>query len=71
MEAPAADSISHYREFLIILGAAGLVVPLFLKLGINAVLGFLLVGILLNPDVLGHLTPVVPALNALVIADPE
>ena len=71
METTAADSISHYKEFLIILAAAGLVVPLFLKLGINAVLGFLLVGILLNPDILGQLTPVVPALDALVIANPE
>jgi CPA2 family monovalent cation:H+ antiporter-2 len=66
-----ADSISHYREFLIILAAAGLVVPLFLRLGINAVLSFLLVGILLNTDVLGQLTPAIPALSALMIANPE
>jgi CPA2 family monovalent cation:H+ antiporter-2 len=67
----AADSISHYREFLIILGAAGLVVPLFLRLGISSVLGFLLVGLLLNPDVLGRLTSAIPALDALVITNSD
>ena len=71
MEAAATESISHYREFLIILGAAGLVVPLFIRLGVSSVLGFLLVGILLNPDVLGQLTPAVPVLDALIIANPD
>ena len=63
--------IGHYREFLIILAAAGLVVPLFVRLGINSILGFLLVGFLLSPDVLGSLTTAVPLLKAFVIADPE
>lgn len=67
----AADSISHYREFLIILGVAGLVVPLFLRIGINAVLAFLLVGILLSPDVLGQLVIKVPILRAVVITESE
>jgi monovalent cation:H+ antiporter-2, CPA2 family len=65
----ATESVSHYKEFLIILGVAGLVVPLFLRVGINAVLSFLLVGILLSPDVLGQLVITVPALSAFVIAD--
>ncbi len=65
----AADGISHYREFLIILGAAGLIVPLFLRAGINAVLAFLFVGILLSPDILGRLAKSIPVLDALVIAD--
>ena len=63
--------INHYKEFLIILGAAGLVVPLFLRLGINSILGFLLVGFLLSPDVLGSLTTSFPLLTAFVIADPK
>ncbi len=63
--------IGHYREFLIILAAAGLVVPLFVRLGINSILGFLLVGFLLSPDVLGSLTTAVPLLKAFVIADQE
>ena len=67
----AAESISHYKEFLIILGAAGLVVPLFLRIGVNAVLAFLLVGILLSPDVLGQIVHNLPVLDAFVIADSE
>lgn len=63
------ESLSHYKEFLIILGVAGIVVPLFLRIGINAVLAYLVVGILLSPDVLGQLVVRIPALSALVIAD--
>ena len=63
--------VGHYREFLIILGAAGLVIPLFVRLGINSILGFLLVGFLLSPDVLGSLTTPFPFLKAFVMTDPE
>jgi len=65
----AAENFAYYREFLIVLAAAGLVVPLFLRLGINSILSFLLVGILLSPDVLGRLVKVIPALAAISLAD--
>ncbi|MGQ0486576.1 MAG: cation:proton antiporter domain-containing protein [Hyphomicrobiales bacterium] len=65
----AAENVAHYREFLIVLGAAGLVVPLFLRFGINAILSFLIVGILLSPDVLGRLARVYPVLEAVSLAD--
>lgn len=67
----ALESVATYKEFLIILGAAGLVVPVFLRIGINSVLAFLIVGILLNPDVLGAASAIVPALGVLSIGDPE
>jgi CPA2 family monovalent cation:H+ antiporter-2 len=63
--------VGHYREFLIILGAAGLVIPLFVRLGINSILGFLLVGFLLSPDVLGSLITPFPFLEAFVLTDQE
>jgi len=66
-----STGFGHYREFLIILGAAGLIVPLLVRLGINSILGFLLVGFLLSPDVLGSLTNDFPFLKALVITDPD
>ncbi|HEX7109939.1 MAG TPA: cation:proton antiporter [Aestuariivirga sp.] len=66
-----STGFGHYREFLIILGAAGLIVPLFVRLGINSILGFLLVGFLLSPDVLGSLTTPFPFFKAFVITDPE
>ena len=67
----AGESVAHYREFLIILGVAGLVVPLFLRFGISSVLSFLLVGILLSPGVLGQWVRDIPALGAIVIWDRE
>ncbi|HUQ37844.1 MAG TPA: cation:proton antiporter [Aestuariivirga sp.] len=56
---------------MIILGAAGLVIPLFVRLGINSILGFLLVGFLLSPDVLGSLVTPFPFLEAFVLTDQE
>lgn len=67
----ANETAFYYKEFLIVLGIAGLVVPLFLRVGVNAVLGFLIMGVLLSPDVLGNLSHYVPALSNLSISDPE
>ena len=58
----AAEQAFYYKEFLIVLGAAGLIVPLFLRIGVNSVVAFLTVGILLSPDVLGRLGQFIPAL---------
>ncbi len=67
----AAESFSHYQDILIVLGAAGIIVPLLLRLGISSILGFLIVGLLLGPHVLGRVTESIPALSALSITDPE
>ena len=69
--AMTTETALQYKEFLIILGVAGLVVPLFLRVGVNAILAFLLVGILMSPDILGRLTHAVPALQAFEISDAE
>jgi CPA2 family monovalent cation:H+ antiporter-2 len=66
-----AETTVLYKEFLIILGVAGLVVPLFLRLGLNSVLAFLLVGILLSPDVMGQFVQSVPVLGYVTIDQPE
>ena len=66
-----SETAFYYKEFLIVLGVAGLAVPLFLRLGVNAVLAFLIMGVLLSPDILGNLAHHVPALSMLNIADPE
>ena len=60
-----------YKEFLIILAAAGLLVPLLVRLRINAILGFLLIGFLLSPDVLGTLAQRFPFLNVIALANSE
>ena len=51
----ATEAAFYYKEFLIVLGVAGLAVPLFLRLGVNAVVAFLVMGVLLSQDVLGNL----------------
>ena len=66
----AQEGLANYKEFLIILGAAGLVVPLFLRIGINSILAFLFVGILLSPGILGQMVKHIPVLSALQIGEP-
>ena len=40
---------SLYKEALIVLGAAGIVIPLFHRLHVSSVLGFMLVGVAVGP----------------------
>ncbi len=58
------------REALIVLGAAGVVVPLFHRLRISPVLGFMLVGAVVGPFGLGRLAGSFPWLSAVTIASP-
>lgn len=67
----AAEQAFYYKEFLIVLGAAGLIVPLFLRIGVNSVVAFLTVGILLSPDVLGRLAGVFPWLSFVNIGETD
>lgn len=64
-----AESLFAYKDILIILGAAGLVMPLLLRFGINSILGFLIIGILLGPNILGALAAYFPLLSALTLTD--
>ncbi len=63
--------IPYLRETIIFLVAAGLVVPLFRKAGISAVLGFLFVGLVIGPYGVGRLVGETPILELMVIADVE
>ena len=62
---------SPMREALVILGAASVVIPLFHRLRISPVLGFMLVGMLVGPSGLGALTAEAPWLSYVVISDRE
>jgi Kef-type K+ transport system membrane component KefB len=64
-----AESFFHYKDILIILGAAGIVIPVLLRFGINSILGFLIVGLVLGPYVLGNLIHFIPAFQALSLGD--
>ena len=50
-------STSGMSDALVILGAAGIVIPAFARLRISPVIGFILIGILVGPAGLGSLAP--------------
>ncbi len=68
--APEAD-VSSYKDALLILATAGVVVPLLSRLKMSPVLAFLLAGALLSPRSLGLLAPSFPALRWLTVSSPE
>ena len=56
---------------LVILGAAGVVIPAFARVRINPIVGFLLVGVLVGPFGLGSLAAQFPWLRWITISDIE
>lgn len=56
---------------LVILGAAGVVIPAFARVRINPIVGFLLVGVLVGPFGLGSLAAQFPWLRWITITDIE
>src|SRR5688500_8677494 len=58
-------------DALVILGAAGIVIPVFARFRITPIIGFILVGLLIGPYGLGRLVPDQPWLYFLTISDPE
>ncbi len=61
--------IPYLREVVVFLAAAGIVVPVFHRLRISPVLGFLLIGVAIGPHGLGGLVGDVPWVRHLVITD--
>ncbi|QLC24143.1 sodium:proton exchanger [Parasphingopyxis algicola] len=60
-----------FGNALVILGAAGIVIPLFARFRITPVIGFILVGLLVGPSGLGSLTDRAPWLVHVTISDRE
>lgn len=58
-------------DALVVLGAAGIVIPAFARARITPVIGFILVGVLVGPFGLGRLVDQFPALYYLTITRPE
>jgi len=67
----ATNDLVVYKDALLVLGTAGVVVPLLHRIGVSTVLAFLLAGAALSPGSLGELAHYVPALSWLTISDPE
>jgi monovalent cation:H+ antiporter-2, CPA2 family len=60
-----------FSDALVILGAAGLVMPAFARFNISPVIGFILVGLLVGPHALGGLVNAQPWLYHFTISDPD
>ncbi|MCY1672474.1 cation:proton antiporter [Novosphingobium sp. SL115] len=57
-------------DALVILGAAGIVIPAFARFRITPIIGFILVGLAVGPYGLGSLVPQLPWLYYFTISDP-
>ena len=60
-----------YKDVVLFLATAGVVVPLFRRWKLSPILGFLGAGVLLGPFGLGSLTGQAPWLRALTIDNPD
>ena len=58
-------------DALVILGAAGIVIPVFARFRITPIIGFILIGLLVGPFGLGSLVSEQPWLYYITITDPE
>ena len=62
-------STSGFEDALIILGAAGIVIPAFGRIRISPLIGFILIGVLVGPNGLGQLTTSHPWLHYVTISN--
>lgn len=62
-------STSGFSDALVILAAAGIVIPAFARLRISPVIGFIIVGMIVGPAGLGGLTNQIPGLHYLTISN--
>lgn len=59
------------QEILIVLAAVSIVIPIFHRMKVSPVLGFLLIGMIVGPTGLGAIMRTIPGLDWLVITDRE
>lgn len=68
---PIGLESSGFSDALVILGAAGLVIPAFTRAKISPIIGFIMVGVLAGPSGLGRLVDDYPWLYHFTITDRE
>ena len=59
------------QDALVILGAAGIVIPVFARFRITPIIGFILIGVVVGPYGLGKLVERSPWLEFVTISEPE
>ena len=60
-----------FKEALVVLGATAAVIPIFHRLKMSPVIGFILTGLILGPYALGALTPYAPWLSYITISSDD
>ncbi|OYW30097.1 MAG: potassium transporter TrkA [Caulobacter sp. 12-67-6] len=68
---PHEVSPESYKDLVLFLATAGIVAPLFKRLKLNPILGFLLAGVILGPFGLGRFIPVAPWLDYVTVDNPD
>ncbi len=63
-------SPANYKDLVLFLATAGVIVPLFKRLRISPILGFLAAGVALGPFGLGAAAKAAPWLSLLTISNP-
>lgn len=66
-----AMSPADYKDLVLFLATAGIVAPLFKRLKLNPILGFLIAGVILGPFGLGALSHTFPWLDYVTVDNPE
>jgi CPA2 family monovalent cation:H+ antiporter-2 len=64
-------SHSGFSDALVILGAAGIIIPAFARIRISPIIGFILIGFLIGPSGLGGMSGLHPWLRYFSISSPD
>lgn len=64
-------SPESYKDLVLFLATAGIVAPIFKRLRINTILGYLLAGVILGPFGLGRFIGVAPWLDYVTVDNPD
>jgi CPA2 family monovalent cation:H+ antiporter-2 len=70
-ETPVPLHPAAFKEALVVLGATAAVIPIFHRIKVSPVIGFLLLGVTLGPSGLGALAQFAPWLETVTISDRE